>query len=77
MDYIIEFQRREQYDCDGNCVPKAIAKTFDEKATLGEIVDWVKINSGMCFNDYNILSNPQILGIHKSREIDTKSKSNF
>lgn len=22
MDYIIEFQRREQYDCDGNCVPK-------------------------------------------------------
>lgn len=77
MDYIIEFQRREQYDCDGNCVPKAISKTFDEKATLGEIVDWVKNNAGMWIDDYDILTNPQILGIHKSREIDTKSKSNF
>lgn len=73
MDYIIEFQRREQYDCDGNCVPKAIAKTFDEKATLGEIVDWVKNNAGTWIDDYDILSNPQILGIHKSREIDIEN----
>jgi len=66
MDYyIIEFQTREQYDCNGNCVPKSIAKTFDEKATLGEIVDWIKSNAGTWLDDYNILSNPQIIGIYK------------
>ena len=40
--YIIEFQRREQYDCDGNCKAKAIAKSFDENTNLSEIVEWVK-----------------------------------
>lgn len=74
MDYIIEFKKREQYDSDSNCIPKSITKTFDEKATLGEIVDWVKSNAGMWLNDYNILSNPQITGINKSIEVDNKEK---
>jgi hypothetical protein len=65
MDYIIEFKKRAQYDCDCNCLPKSIAKTFNERATLGEIVDWVKSNAGTWIEDYNILSNPQIIGIKK------------
>ena len=28
--YIIEFKRREQYDCYGNSEVKSIAKSFDE-----------------------------------------------
>lgn len=76
MDYIVEFQTREQYDCNCNSVPKSIAKAFDEKATLGEIVDWVKDNAGTWFNDYNILSNPQIIGILKSRYVDTETNLN-
>ena len=61
--YIIEFQRREQYDCDGNCKARAIAKAFDENTTLSEIVKWVKQQAGLHWDDYNILTNPQILGI--------------
>ncbi len=63
--YIIEFQRREQYDCDGNCKARAIAKAFDENTTLTEVVEWVKKQAGVCCDDYNILTNPQILGIVK------------
>ena len=61
--YIIEFQRREQYDCDGNSKAKAIAKSFDENTKLLEIVEWVKEQAGMWNDDYNLLTNPQILGI--------------
>lgn len=65
MEYIIEFKTREQYDCAGNSEPKSIAKCFGEDVTLKEVVEWVKENAGMWFGDYNILTNPQIIGIHK------------
>ena len=41
MNYIVEFQKRNQYDCDGNSKPCTIAKCFDENTTLKEIVNWV------------------------------------
>ena len=65
--YIIEFQLREQYDCDGNCKAKAIAKSFDENTNLSEIVEWVKEQAGVWNDDYNILTNPQILGIIREK----------
>ena len=65
--YIIEFQRREQYDCDGNCKARAIAKSFDENTNLSEIVEWVKEQAGVWNDDYNILTNPQILGIIREK----------
>ena len=65
--YIIEFQLREQYDCDGNCKAKAIAKSFDENTNLSEIVEWVKERAGVWNDDYNILTNPQILGIIREK----------
>lgn len=61
--YIIEFKRREQYDCYGNSEVKSIAKAFDDNTTLSEVVEWVKGQAGVWDNDYNILTNPQILGI--------------
>lgn len=63
--YIIEFKRREQYDCYGNSEVKTIAKSFDENTTLSEIVEWVKEQAGVWCDDYNILTNPQILRIVK------------
>lgn len=63
--YIIEFRRREQYDCNCNCEAKSFAKVFDENTPLSEIIEWVKEQAGMWFDDYNILTNPQILGITK------------
>ena len=65
--YIIEFQLREQYDCDGNCKARAIAKSFDENTNLSEIVEWVKEQAGVWNDDYNILTNPQILGIIREK----------
>ncbi len=61
--YIIEFKRREQYDCNGNCEVKTIAKAFDENTNLSEIVKWVKEKAVVWCDDYNIIANPQILGI--------------
>lgn len=66
--YIIEFQRREQYNCEGDSKVKAIAKSFDENTNLSEIVEWVKEQAGVWYNDYNILTNPQILGITIEKE---------
>ena len=63
--YIIEFQSRNQYDESSNCKPRSFAKAFDENATLFEIVQWVTETAGTWFNDYNILTNPQIIGITK------------
>ena len=63
--YIIEFQRAEQYDEACNCKPRSFAKAFDKNATLSEIVQWVKETAGPWYNDYNILTNPQIIGITK------------
>jgi hypothetical protein len=63
--YIIEFQRAEQYDEACNCKPRSFAKAFDENTTLSEIVQWVKETAGLWNNDYNILTNPQIIGISK------------
>lgn len=63
--YIVEFRRREQYDCACNCEVKSFAKAFDENTPLSEIVEWVKGQAGMWFDNYNILTNPQILGITK------------
>ena len=63
--YIIEFKHREQYDCYGNSEAKSIAKAFNENTTLSEIVEWVKKQAGVWGDDYNILTNPQILGITK------------
>ena len=73
--YIIEFQRREQYDCDGNSKAKAIAKSFDEGTNPSEIVEWVKEQAGMWNDDYNILTNPQILGIIREKKEATMSKT--
>ena len=64
-EYIIEFQRAEQYDEACNCKLRSFAKAFDENATLSEIVQWVTETAGTWFNDYNILTNPQIIGITK------------
>ena len=61
--YIIGFKRREQYDCYGNSEVKTIAKSFDENTKLLEIVEWVKEQAGLWNDDYNLLTNPQILGI--------------
>jgi hypothetical protein len=44
---------------------KSYAKAFDENTTLSEIVELVKDQAGTWFDDYNILINPQILGIVK------------
>ena len=66
--YIIEFKRREQYDCYGNSKVKSIAKSFDEHTNLLQIVEWVKEQAGMWNDDYNILTNPQILGITIEKE---------
>ena len=63
--YIIEFQRAEQYDEACNSKPRSFAKAFDENATLSEIVEWVTETAGTWYNDYNILTNPQIIGISK------------
>ena len=52
--YIIEFEKREQYDCDGNCTKKAVAELFTDDTTLAEIVEWVKKEVGPY---------PKILGI--------------
>lgn len=68
MNYIVEFQKRNQYDCDGNSKPFAIAKCFDENTTLKEIVNWVINECGWFIDDYNILTNPQILGITAKKE---------
>lgn len=68
MDYIIEYQSREQYDEYGNCKPKSHAKSFNENSTLGEIVEWVKETCGVWCGEYDTLTNPQIIGILKSRE---------
>jgi trehalose-6-phosphate synthase len=61
--YIIEFQRAEQYDEACNSKPRSFAKAFNENATLSKIVQWVKETAGVWINDYNILTNPQIIGI--------------
>jgi len=66
--YIIEFRCREQYDCYGNCKDKSIAKAFSEDTTISDVVEWVKEQAGMWCDDYNILTNPQILGITKRNE---------
>lgn len=63
--YIIEFQSRNQYDESCNSKPRSFAKVFDENVTLSEIVQWVKETAGLWNNDYNILTNPQIIGITK------------
>lgn len=63
--YIIDFKRREQFDCYGNSEAKSFAKAFDENTTISEVVEWVKEQAGLWGNDYNILANPQILGIVK------------
>ena len=63
--YIVQFQRAEQYDQACNCTPRSFAKAFDENATLSEIVQWVTETAGVWNNDYNILTNPQIIGITK------------
>ena len=68
MEYIIEFERREQYDCNCNSKPRAFAKSFDETATLKDVVDWVAESAGCWFDDYNLLTNPQILGIRKEKK---------
>jgi len=44
--YIIEFRRREQYDCACNCEVKSFAKAFDENTPLSEVVEWVKEQAG-------------------------------
>lgn len=46
----------------------AIAKCFDENTTLKEIVNWVINEGGWFIDDYNILTNPQILGITAKKE---------
>ena len=63
--YIVQFQRAEQYDQAGNCTPRSFAKAFVENTTLSEIVQWVTETAGTWYNDYNILTNPQIIGITK------------
>lgn len=68
--YIIGFKRREQYDCYGNSEVKTIAKSFEENTKLSEIVEWVKKQAGVWSDDYNILTNPQILGITIEKEGD-------
>ena len=68
--YIIEFQRAEQYDEACNCKPRSFAKAFDKNATLSEIVQWVKETAGLWYNDYNILTNPQIIGITKVNNVE-------
>ena len=65
MDYIIQFDSREQYDCNCNCTGKSFAKSFNENTTLKEVADWCKQTAGTWFDDYNLLTNPQILGITK------------
>ena len=64
--YIIEFQSRNQYDESGNSKPRSFAKAFDENTTLSEIVQWVTETADVWWNDYNILTNPQIIGITKT-----------
>jgi hypothetical protein len=63
--YIVQFQRAEQYDQACNCTLRSFAKAFDENATLSEIVQWVTETAGTWYDDYNILTNPQIIGIEK------------
>lgn len=63
MDYIIQFEHREQYDCNANCTVKSEAKYFGEDATIKDIADWVKETAGHWGNGINLLTNPQIIGI--------------
>ena len=62
-EYIISFSKREQYNCDGDCTKRAVAKSFGENTTLHEVVEWVKKEAGPFCNEINLLSNPEILGI--------------
>jgi hypothetical protein len=61
--FIIIYQRGEQYDCAGNCVPKTVAKMFPPETTLKEVSKWVIETAGVFNNIPNIIDNPKIIGI--------------
>lgn len=62
-DYIVTYQRREQYDCQGNCGVKTVAKAFDGSTTLEEVAKWIKDTAGVFCNQPNVIDNPKIIGI--------------